>query len=239
MSSKTVVPGIKKLSLSERFEKLQDLLKVLETDSCLQIYAYLILYGKTTPAKLREVTGQSKATIFRNLALLYETGILDKIEDPSATDKRYNLNYYVKQDILKLVKLIYNSEVDKYARENNKSDVISQWMFSVEALPLTLSQFTNQMIAFSAATSATEENCLALVKLISFRVGESDDLNILMGQISNLISSFEQKKSKRKRDFKDPLNQPVALSISLTFLSPQDAIPIGDSSTISRICSEE
>jgi predicted transcriptional regulator len=239
MSSKTLTKSIKKLSVLERYEKLKALLKVLETDSCLQIYSYLLLFGKTTPARLREITGQSKATIFRNLALLYETDVLDKMEDPSATDKRYNLYYYVKQDLLKLVKTIYNSDVDSHAREDDKSDIISRWMISVEALPLTLSQFTNQMIAYSAAVSANEdENCMALVKIISFRIGESEDLNELVKQMSELINTFEQKKNGLKRNFKTPLTRPVSLSISLTFLSPQDAIPLSDSATVSQVCGE-
>ena len=241
MSSKKTPTSLNKLSVTERFEMLESLLKVLETDSCLQIYSYLILFGKTTPAKLREVTGQSKATVFRNLSLLHETEVLDKAEDPNADDKRYNLYYYVKQDILQLVKDIFSSGIEKHAIENSKQDILARWTNAVEALPLALGQFTNQFIMLSASTESTvtDSGRVAVAKIISFRVGETDDLANLITQISNLVRTFESRKAKHKRNFKKPLNRPVAMSISLTFLSPNDSIPFEGAAAISKDCDNE
>jgi DNA-binding transcriptional ArsR family regulator len=240
MSPKTTPKSLKKHSILERFNMLESLLKVLETDSCLQIYSYLILFGQTTPAKLREVTGQSKATIFRNLAVLYETEVLDKVEDPDAEDKRYNLYYYVNQDILQLVRKLYSTELDEYAGVSNQQDVINRWTNAVEALPLALSQFTNHFIMLSASTESTQNDgrCMAVAKILSFRVGETDDLGNLITQISNLVKTFESRKKREKRDFKEPLNQPVAMSISLTFPSPEGSIPFEGAASMYKECDD-
>ena len=67
-----------KLNLDAKLSKMEQLLKIINIDSCLLIYSYLMVFGKTTPAELRKVTGLSKATMFRNLALFSDAGILKK-----------------------------------------------------------------------------------------------------------------------------------------------------------------
>jgi hypothetical protein len=210
--------------MDNQLERMIQLTKIVKTDSCLMIYSYLMLFGKTTPAELRDVTGQSKATMFRNLSLLTEAGLLNKEEDQSVADKRYSTNYYVAQEIMKITKQLMSKKLRKYAVESNRSQVVDEWTTSIEALPLKLSRLTSELILLMAARSSEEDGvpCPIVSNMLVFRLADIDQVSVIYKKLVEFVSDFDTRKPAGKRDWKKPLKKPVVLSISAMALNPDE-----------------
>ena len=198
--------------------------KIVNTDSCLMIYSYLMLFGKTTPAELREITGQSKATMFRNLSLLTEAGLIDKLVDNSVSDKRYSTNYYVSEEIMKISKRPYSKKLEKFAEESNRDQIIDDWMTTIETLPLKLSRLTSELIMLMAERSSEDDSVPYPVvsKMLVFRLVDIDQVSVVHKKLVDFISDFDSRKSTEKRDWKKPLKRPVVLSIGVVALNPDE-----------------
>ena len=198
--------------------------KIVNTDSCLMIYSYLMLFGKTTPAELREITGQSKATMFRNLSLLTEAGLIDKLVDNSVSDKRYSTNYYVSEEIMKISKRPYSKKLEKFAEESNRDQIIDDWMTTIETLPLKLSRLTSELIMLMAERSSEDDSVPYPVvsKMLVFRLVDIDQVSVVHKKLVDFMSDFDSRKSTEKRDWKKPLKRPVVLSIGVVALNPDE-----------------
>lgn len=198
--------------------------KIVNTDSCLIIYSYLMLFGKTTPAELREITSQSKATMFRNLALLADAGLLNKLVDNSVSDKRYNTSYYVSQEIMKVSKQLSSKKLEKYAKESGKGQIIENWFSTIEALPLKLSRLTSELILLMAGRASEQEGvtCPVVSKMLVFRLADIDNVSEIHQKLIDFVGDFDLRKSSKKRDWKKPLKQPVVLSIGVVALNPDE-----------------
>lgn len=218
------IPQKSKIQLDEQkqLERMKRLNKIIRLDSCLLIYSYLLLFGSTTPAKLREITGLSKATMFRNLALLYDAHILDKEELKTASDKRYRLRYFISKDLIKATKEFDVAKLTDFAQEMGKLDIITDWVDTIETLPNMLNQHSSQLILNLSQnpSSDAKDDRLVVTKLLSFRVDDVEDLSTLFHHMHEAIGKFDDLKSSKKRNMKKPLRRPVVLSISLTAAGP-------------------
>ena len=196
-------------------ELMREMNRILCTPSCMGIYAYLMLFGKTTPANLRSVIGLSKATVFRSLAMMMHAGVLDQEEDLSAQDKRYAQQYFVSKDIMAVSKGLYSEELAAYAESHQKGDVLSDWLTRVEALPLTLNRHTAQVLA-SVSTKEESETacCKILTKMIAFRVADARNPSEIQAKLSQFIDAFDREYSTERRDWKRPIRSPAVLSMS-------------------------
>ncbi|MHA2141014.1 MAG: hypothetical protein ACXADD_05875 [Candidatus Thorarchaeota archaeon] len=215
------------------FDKIKQLLKIIETESCLLIYSYLMLFGRTTPAKLREVTGLSKATMFRNLALLYDAEILAK-EEVSVTDRRYGLHYYISKNLLDVAKRLYSRRIQKYAIEKDDQEILQRWVMALETLPLALNRFTTQLILTMAQTTSGIEvdDCIVVTKMVAFRVGDVADAPKIIQMIRNLVEAFDTQGSSKKRNWKQPLTQPATMTVSLVSMGGE--MPDDPSAVVAR-----
>ncbi len=210
--------------LDDKLLKMDQLLKILNIESCLRIYSYLMVFGKTTPAELREVTGLSKATMFRNLALLLEAGILKKQEVKSVSDKRYSLHYYIGQNLIESTKKIYSPKLREHAESIGKSDLINTWLSNLETFPYLLNQYTSQAIMMMAQMpqEGSEKSCAVVSKLVIFRLGDIAKIAKFNERLIKLVEDFDLAQTESKRDWKKPLSHPVALSINIVALNPDD-----------------
>lgn len=206
----------------EQLEKMVQLSKIMGLDSCLLIYSYLLLFGSTTPAKLREITRLSKATMFRNLALLFDADLIEKEEVESVSDKRYSLHYYISRDLMKETSELSVKSVMDYAQKEGKMEVITKWGIALETLPIALSRHSSQLIMqmVQTPTDNVQDDCVVISRFLSFRVDEVEDLSALFHQIHDTIDRFDSMKSSKKRNMKKPIRMPVVMSISLTAAGP-------------------
>jgi len=203
---------------------MKQLNKIFNIESCLLIYSYLMVFGKTTPAELRDVTGLSKATMFRNLALLSEVGILKKQEVKSVSDKRYSLHYYIANNLIELTKKIYSPRIRTYGESTGRTTLINTWLSNIETLPYLLNQYTSQAIMMMAQKPQEDPEALCPVvsKLIVFRLGDIAKIGKFNKRLIKLVEDFDLTQTESKRDWKKPLAHPVALSINVVALNPDD-----------------
>ncbi len=227
-----------KQNLDDKLSKMEQLLKIINIDSCLLIYSYLMVFGKTTPAELRAVTGLSKATMFRNLALLSNAGILKKQDVKDVSDRRYSLHYFLGKNLVELTKKLFSSRLRKHAEASDRTDLVHTWLSTIEVLPLLLNQYTTQAIMLMAEKSQTESEvaCPIVSKMIIFRLGDISKIGTLNRRIIKLVEDFDSKQVPGKRDYKAPLTHPVALSINVVALNPSDIPKIPGAIVEKMIC---
>jgi hypothetical protein len=201
------------LKLEKQLERIPLLTKIANTESCLKIYAYLALYGKTTPAEMRHKMDLSKATIFRSLALLSEARIITKKVNEEIWDKRFQLEYYIKENIVDLIKSSFSDELQKYAETEGKLDVLNEWLYLQEFLPLTLNQVTSQMM-ISTCESGEDGKSVPIMKTLIFRLREEENYPEFQKKLLEFLRDVEQSSSE-ERDMRKAMSNPLAFSISV------------------------
>ncbi|MFW9914853.1 MAG: hypothetical protein ACFFGZ_04495 [Candidatus Thorarchaeota archaeon] len=210
--------------LEEQLAKMKLLTKICQLESCLLLYSYLMLFGKTTPVELREKTGLGKATIFRNLALLLKAGIVEKEEDMAVADKRYSLHYYISQNLINLSKLLCSTELTNYAKATNQSQTVEDWLTTLETFPLTLNRFTSEHILAMRHPSSPglPSTCQKVAKIMVFRLEDVEDFSQLIEKLKEFVNDLDVHIIKGERDWKKPLQRPAAISLSVVALDPEE-----------------
>ncbi|MFW9957102.1 MAG: hypothetical protein ACFFCT_03435 [Candidatus Odinarchaeota archaeon] len=196
--------------------RIKQLMKIIDSESCLRIYSYLMLFGRTTPARLRDVTGLSKATMFRNLALLSEAEILDK-EELSVSDKRYNLHYFISRNLIDVMKEFHPKRIERSVIESGNQEIRERWLMSLETLPLTLNRLITELILTVAqkSTGAETAECVVVTKIIAFRVGDIEDVSLIIRMVNDLVNTFDAQTGSKRRNWKKPLSRPATMNVSL------------------------
>lgn len=204
------------LNLEKQLLRIPFLTKIIKTESCLLIYSYLALFGKTTPAELRKRTNLSKATIFRNLSLLTEAGILTKEINDQIIDRRYNLEYYISETLADISKIFFSKRLLKYVESQKKLDTLDNLLSQLEFLPLILNRLTSQlMISTCKYPSFRDVKQNRVVKTLIFRLKEEENYENFHKKLMDLIEYVDTKKIEKKRNMKEPMKNPVAFSVSI------------------------
>lgn len=158
--------------------------------------------------------------MFRNLVLLSEAGLVDKEEDPTVSDKRYSVQYYVRQDVMALSKQVYSEELREYAKAGDRVQVLDEWLATLKTLPLTLNQLTTQLMLSLCPPSQEEapDRCQKVIMALGYCLEDVDDLQGLIRQVREFFKALDPYRSKIERDWKNPLRKPAAIVISVTAL---------------------
>ena len=168
--------------------------------------------------------------MFRNLALLLDSGLIDKEDVKTASDKRYSLHYFISKDLMKVTNELSTKRVIDYAQKEEKMEIIAKWGVALEILPTALSRHSSQIIMQIAQTPTdnAQDDCLVISRFLSFRVDEVEDISALFHLMQDAIKRFDMMKTSKKRNMKNPLRSPVVMSISLTAAGPdQPELPRG------------
>lgn len=190
--------------------------KIINTESCLLIYSYLTLYGKTTPVELRQRINLSKATVFRSLALLTEAGIVSKEINNQVADKRYSFEYYITETLEEFSKATVSEEIKKHAKSQKKLSILEAWLSQLEFLPLVLNQLTSQlMISVCDDSSRPEGKKKKIIKTLVFRLKEEENYTEFQKKLMDFMREIDAEHSNKKRNLKEPMKNPVAFSISV------------------------
>ncbi|KXH72412.1 MAG: hypothetical protein AM326_03480 [Candidatus Thorarchaeota archaeon SMTZ-45] len=212
----------KLVKLKQDFERIRQLLKIINTESCLLVYSYLMLFGRTTPAKLREATGLSKATMFRNLALLSDAEVLSK-EEVDVSDMRYSLHYYISKNLLDEAKSLSSKGIQEYAAQTNNIGIFERWVMSLETLPLTLNRFVTELLLSVTQDSQTtsKDECTVITKMVAFRVGDIANLTRIIEIVRNLVKTFDTESGSTRRNWRKPLDTPATMTVSLVAMGSE------------------
>ena len=216
-------------SLTAGFEAQLKRMALLTTisrlESCLEIYSYLMVFGKTTPAKLREKTRISKATVFRHLSKLSKAGLIDKEADPDVKDKRYDVHYFVAEPLMEVSKHLYSKELKDYADTHGKSQVVTEWIRTIETLPLTLNKLISNLMLSMRHQEPTgvRVDCRKVIKVLAFRLRDETDFNQVQEKIKRLLADLDSQQVQSRRDWKKPLQRPMTVLINVVVLDPDES----------------
>ncbi|MCW3997924.1 MAG: MarR family transcriptional regulator [Candidatus Bathyarchaeota archaeon] len=206
--------------LEKQISRIPLVTKIINTESCLLIYSYFTLYGKTTPVELRQRINLSKATVFRSLALLTEAGIVTKEINDQIADKRFSIEYYISETLEEFSKVTVSKEIKKYAKTQGKLRILEDWLSQLEFLPLVLNRLTSQlMISVCDDPSSQKREKKQIIKTLVFRLKEEENYAEFQEKLKNFMREIDAKHSKRKRNMKQPMKNPVAFSISVVAFS--------------------
>jgi predicted transcriptional regulator len=176
----------------------------------------LTLYGKTTPVELRQRINLSKATVFRSLALLTEAGIVSREINNQVADKRHSVEYYVSETLEEFSKVTVSEEIRKCAESKEKLGMLEDWLSQLEFLPLVLNRLTSQlMISVCDGSSRPEGDKKQIIKTLVFRLKEEENYTEFQKKLMDFMREIDAKHSNKKRNFKEPMKNPVAFSISV------------------------
>ena len=105
-----------------------------------------------------------------------------------------------------------------------RTDLIDSWLSTIETLPLLLNRYTSQAIMLMAQKPRPDgdETCPVVSKMLVFRLGDISKVGTFNKRLLKLVEDFDAKSAQGKRDFKKPLQQPVALAINVVALNPDD-----------------
>lgn len=124
------------------FSLIEKQIKVFRIKSCLLIYFYLLIYGKTIPSIIKTDLQLSKATLFRNLNLLTASGFIIKTNVKKSIDKRSTSFYFATKPFSSLCDLSISEEVKNYAIKQGKQEIIDEWDEIVRGSPNLFSSVT-------------------------------------------------------------------------------------------------
>jgi predicted DNA-binding transcriptional regulator len=128
--------------VKDRFIQIEKQLKVFKIKSCLLIYFYLLIYGKSIPSIIKTDLQLSKATLFRNLNFLTASGFILKANVQKSTDKRSTSYYFAAKPFSSLCDLSISEEVKSYAIKQGKQGVLDEWNEIARASPSLFSSVT-------------------------------------------------------------------------------------------------
>ncbi len=151
-------------------------------------------------------------------------GLLTKEEDPSVSDRRYRTHYYIHQTLGELLENARTEGLAQHAQENNEPQLVTKWTQAWETVPLKLNQLTTRLMLSMRHTTplGDQETCQRITKIIGFHVAEEGQFGGLDTRLKEFIKDLQTHLSKVKRNWKEPLKQPIAIAINVVTLNPEE-----------------
>ncbi|MFW9928607.1 MAG: hypothetical protein ACFFD1_04375 [Candidatus Thorarchaeota archaeon] len=200
-------------------------LEIFAHESCAIIYTNLLIYGKLSYNELMNKTDLGRGTIFRALTLLSEANLIEKGIDPKIKDKRMNSYYFAKpfEALFDMDKLFFD-----YLKEKNLLKLYFTFLRNERDL-------TNNIVkaVMRIQTDKTIQKIQKKIKNIEKQskehknrftftyneIGSISDPVLFFKEFQNLCMRFEDEIHRKKRDFKEPLSNPVLLSVVFSTLN--------------------
>ena len=202
----------------ETIRMMEKQLQVFVHESCQVIHTYLTIFGKMTHNDLIERLEFSRGTIFQSLLLLQEAGFVEKGIDPSIKDKRKNAFYYSTGDD---IEVLMEKEFLEYIIKAGKIDVYKNWVKNSLTISTSMLR-TAYRISIQPLLEKIEKKSLSQVRsreregeyIIKYtEINSIANRKELIKKIESCIKEFEEQIKGKERDYKEPLEDPVAFSI--------------------------
>jgi predicted transcriptional regulator len=202
----------------ETIKMMEKQLQVFVHESCQVIHTYLTIFGKMTHKDLIDRLEFSRGTIFQSLLLLQEAGFVEKGIDSSIKDKRKNAFYYSTGDD---IEVLMEKEFLEYIIKAGKLDVYKNWVKNSLIISTSMLR-TAYRISIQPLLEKIEKKSKSQVKskereaeyIIKYmEIDSIANRDELIKKIESCIEEFERQIKGRERDYKEPLENPVAFSI--------------------------
>jgi DNA-binding MarR family transcriptional regulator len=207
------------MNVATKLQQIEQISRIIETDSALLIYFHLLIYGKSTPVDLQKKAGLPKSTTFRNLALLQEAGLVGKEVDEQAQDKRYRVFYQVAKSLSELSKLSITPELQKQAQEEGKHEVLQHWQALAPKMPVIFTKLCStiflghsEMPPIQIQSKAIDIDLLKKCNVMLFSLFDAEDNPQLIEQLLEFLNSIDARKIRTPTT---GMKLPVALAITM------------------------
>ncbi|MFW9914140.1 MAG: hypothetical protein ACFFGZ_00895 [Candidatus Thorarchaeota archaeon] len=192
----------------KQIEKIESDLKILSRESCLIILANLMIHGRMFYEQLKAQTGLGKATIFRGLDLLLEANYVQKETDPLILDKRKNAYYFVAGKEFRFPKV--DKTFISYLEAKEKLYLLNEMSNSLYSMPTAIMK-----VASKKQVAKSNDNKQGMGKVAYLNLFESEDFAAIQKNVFATIQEIEKLCSKKRRDYKKPLEKGGAVAITL------------------------
>ncbi len=226
---------MKKLKHDDILETIEKNLKVYKIGSCLLIYFYLMIYGKSTPYQLRFDLDVSKATLFRSLGFLLDARFVIKDEIGNSSDKRYTHYYSTAKTISEISNIELSEELKEFAKKKNKIKILEEWELTLQRAPSIYGNITSKLFELKRKTTKEKPQVKAVfiskesnetvqppeeqtmkrgrrVKLFTLIEAPDDDLFLKLQEFLNSLKLNQDYLTKNKEKMKK------AISIFIDFV---------------------
>jgi predicted transcriptional regulator len=205
------------IDFEETLSLMKALTQVNNSESCLRVYTYLTMFGKTTPAVLIRDTNLGSSTIYRSLDALQSVKVIQKEVDDSVPDKRQSHMYYVIKNLIHWNNSLYSQELIEYLDKHDKMGVFHSWERSFSAVPSRLNGLALQLMdSFDDLYEKRLGKPWGESMHISvFRFQEAGQLQKLIRRFREFVREIDTLSGNIARDYKTPLTEPVLISMDL------------------------
>lgn len=215
----------------ERLEKMESILKVLSTSSCLQVYFYLKIYGKSPPSEIGNIVQISNATLFRHLNLLKQSDLVEREKNEMIEDKRFTSKYFVCRDLHSLYEYELDEKLEKIAKDNGIEYIIEDWTKLIPNIASVFADSITQLFMKIHSQSKLKikhghhEEILDEVKsgkIMSFGIIDEEKYDEFTKEIFQVLMKYRKRK---KITIGEAITNPVAFSINvMKFPTPEEKL---------------
>ncbi|MHA2171824.1 MAG: hypothetical protein ACXAB7_18265 [Candidatus Kariarchaeaceae archaeon] len=207
--------------ITNRLQKIEQVIRIIETESCLLIYFHLLIFGESTPAELRKNTNLPKTTLFRNLSLLLDAEFVAKYIDDSKDDKRHSTLYYIKTPLREISNLNVDSELENHAHNVTKISIVQHWQSLLPRLPVIFTKLCSTIFLHQDETAKVrmtnratliDADLLSKCNVMLFTLFDAEDNVEIIEHFNQFLQKIDPKKIEPKTE---GMQIPVALSINM------------------------
>ena len=201
--------------------KMKNFLKIYKIDSCMLIIFYLVIYGKITPQKIKQLTDLSSSTLFRNLSLLHEVKFIAKEEDISIEDKRYRTHYFIDKALSIQNEIPMSKEFMRYLMSDH-FEFYKDWYSTVSNLSGTLARYAaelNSKQRFTVPQEHQEDTRNGDIQFLTFF--EEDLHKDLIEKIRTLVKEIMMEKRNENNITQYGLKDPIIMYLNLLRLKKE------------------
>ena len=214
-------------SLDEKLRVIENLTKIITTESILSIYFYFLVYGPSTPAILKEKLGMKKTTLFRNLNVLKDEDLVEQLIDSNVKDKRHQIIYQIKHRIQNKTNIIITDELLEYSNKTTKQFILTNWKDALIKSPNFFSSILSKLFyqcvkspplfKHKQDVSPLEEDLKigSPYQILTFSVFDGEPNSQELKEIMSLLDKIHKLKMKTDENKTKKLNNPIAFSITL------------------------
>ena len=150
--------------------------------------------------------------------------ILRKEENPAIADKRYRTHYFIHRTLGEVLEQAISERLVEHAQARGQSQLVRSWMEAWEITPLTLNRLTTTLMLGMRHTgeAGVSDTCRKVTKVIGFHVAEGEQLDAIVVKLRQLLTDLQSQISESRRDWKKPLKRPIALSITVVTVNPEE-----------------
>lgn len=188
---------------------------VFSKESNVAVYLLLGIYGQMAPNELIKYSKYGKATIFRSLGDLSESGLISSDIDKKETDKRKNKVYFIIKELDDFP--AFTEEFIKYCIDHSQTDLLKNIFIFTRTFVLSSMKVSMDLLQYEREKKIDQDyfNSINAKGIFSFFVKDIEDHTPIIEKAREFINNITDIKEIKAKKTRDPLKNPIAVSIGV------------------------